>query len=144
MIGYGLVTVLAVGVLYLVLFLRFVWPAPDLWHREVVGYELKPDVEELYKANHEPVPSPRTLLDAADNNPELVWSPSSLNKTRAVLLVAWLLLTALVMTVFSAFVLQQMAARPAAGPPGRPFYILAAALGVAVLATVVCSVAILL
>lgn len=94
---------LSVGALYIVLFANYVVPAPNYWHRVVVGSELLPEVAQEYAGKS--LPSAKDLVANAGNNEDDVWTSSSLTAARLVILAVWLALFAQVTLVLATFVL---------------------------------------
>lgn len=113
-LGWGTFVVVAGGMLYLWLFVNYVQPNDNHWHRVVVGYELRPEIKGLSK-NSTP-PSAKELLNTNNGEEDTIWTETSLNRMRYTVLIVWLALFASVTFVFSTFVLLRRGHDPSPVP----------------------------
>jgi hypothetical protein len=90
---------------YMALFSLYIVPAPNHWHRVVIGYKMT-DQAQQHQANN-PGISNTTLLEHFENNVEEVWTLGSLTVTRLVVLSTWIGLFLLVTLSFTIFLILQ-------------------------------------
>lgn len=107
-------------IIYIILWSQFIVPNDDSFHRDVIGYEMHPQIREMVAENPS-VSTPEQLLRKFDRDVEAIWTSSSIRIARAFVLLTWLAIWATVSLTLAAFVsLQYRRADKKKSSPRQP------------------------